>query len=76
MIKKHQYCFANISTTKAGIFMKFYVEVNYYLVNLSFKFHDDPCINARTQVVNRRTRDKSCARTFTTREGAFMQEYS
>ena len=32
MIKKHQYCFANISVTKAQIFMKFYVVVNYYLV--------------------------------------------
>ena len=32
MIKKHHYCFANISATKAQIVMKFYEVVNYYLV--------------------------------------------
>ena len=48
MIKKDQHCFANISATKARIFMKFYVVVNCYLVNLILKFHDDPCINACT----------------------------
>ena len=47
-----QYCFANISATKAQISMKFYMVVNYYRVSLSFKFHEDPCINARTRVVN------------------------
>ena len=59
MIKKHQYCFANISATKAWIFMKFYVVVNYYLVGLYFKFHKDLCINARARVVNACTRDKT-----------------
>ena len=63
MIKKHQYCFTNIFVTKALIFMKFYVVVNYYLVSLSLKFHDDPCINAPARVVNARTCNKSCART-------------
>ena len=57
MIKKHQYCFANISATKAQIFMKFYVVVNYYLVIICIKFHPDLCINARIEVVNRYCRD-------------------
>ena len=50
MIKKHQYCFANISATEARIFMKFYMVVNYYLVILCIKFHSDWCINARARV--------------------------
>ena len=33
-----RYCFANISPTKAWIFMKFFTVVNYYLVNLSLNF--------------------------------------
>ena len=39
VIKKRQYCFANISTTKAQTFMKFYVVINYYLVSICIKFH-------------------------------------
>ena len=27
---------------------------------LKFKFHDDPCTNARAEVVNTRTYDKTC----------------
>ena len=72
MIKKHLYCFANISATKAQIFMKFYVVVNFYLVRLSFKFHEDRSINARAQVVNARIRDITCTHTFTTRAHALM----
>ena len=72
MIKKHQYCFANISATKARIFMKFYMVVKYYLDSLSFKFHEDPCTNARAGGVNARTRDKTCARAFTTGVRTFM----
>ena len=72
MITESQFYFANISAREAQIFMKFYVVVNYYLVSLSFKFYDDPFINARARVVNARTRDKSCARVFTTRARAFM----
>ena len=53
--------------------MKFYVVVNYYLVSLSFKFHKNPCTNARAQVVNARTRDKTCTRPFTAGARAFMQ---
>ena len=51
MIRKDQYWFENISTTKAQIFMKFYVVINYYLVSLSFKFHEYPCRNVRARVV-------------------------
>ena len=74
MFKKHQYCFANISATKAQIFMKFYVVVNYYLVIICIKFHSDLCINARARVVNARNRDKTCARAFTTRARLFMHK--
>ena len=49
-VKKHQYCFANISATEARIFMKFYMVVNYYLVILCIKFHSAWCINARARV--------------------------
>ena len=35
--------------------------VKYYLENLSFKFHEDPCTNARARVVNGSTRDKTSA---------------
>ena len=28
--------------------MKFYMVAKYYLENLSFKFHEDPCTNAHT----------------------------
>ena len=75
MIKKPQYCFANISVTKAQIFMKFVV-ANYYLVIICIKFHSDLCINARARVVNVRNRDKTCARAFTTRARAFMDKSS
>ena len=66
-----RYCFANISATKARIFIKFYVVVNSYLVSLSFKFHGDPSINARTRVVNARIRDITCAHAFSARARAF-----
>ena len=72
-LNKRQYCFANICVTKAQIFMKFYVVVKYYLVSLSFKFHEDPCRNASAWVVNARTRDKTCARMFTTCAHACLQ---
>ena len=73
IITENQFYFANISATKARIFMKFCVVIiNYYLMSLSFKFHDDPCINKGVRVVNARTRDKSCMHTFTTSVHAFM----
>ena len=69
MSTESQFYFANISATKAWILMKFYVVVNYYLVSLSIKLYDDPCINVRTC-------DKTCARAFTTRACAYMDESS
>ena len=42
LITESQFQFVNISVTEARIFMKFYVVVNYYLVSLNFKFHEDP----------------------------------
>ena len=67
-----QYCFANISAMEARIFMKFYVVVNFYLVSLSFKFHEDPFVNARARGGNARIRDITCAHAFLTRARAFM----
>ena len=64
MSTESQFYFANISLTKAQIFMKFYVVVNYYLLSLSFEFHDDPCINARAKVINVRAHDLSRVRAF------------
>ena len=66
------YCFANISATEAQIFMKFYVGVNFYLVNLSLKFHKDPCIDTRARVVNARAHVISRMRAFTARARTFM----
>ena len=51
--------------------MKFYVVVNYYLVSLSLKFYEDPCINAYIQVVNARAHVLSRVHAFTTRARAF-----
>ena len=42
------------------------------LVTLSFKFRKDLCTNACARVVNARTRNKTCARAFTTRMCATM----
>ena len=72
MTFESQYRFANISATKARIFIKFYVVVNFYLVSLSLKFHEDPSVNARVRVETVRIRDITCARAFTTRARAFM----
>ena len=72
MIKKLTYCFANSSAAEARIFMKFYMVVNYYVENLSFKFYQDPCTNANARVINARNRDKTCTRALTARARAFM----
>ena len=64
MITESQFYFANISITKARNFMKSYVGVNYYLVSLNFKFHEDPCINAQVRVVNVRARFIASARVY------------
>ena len=47
--------------------MKFYMVVDYYLVNFDLKFHEDPCINARVHVVNTRAHVISRICVFTTR---------
>ena len=59
-----QVCFANISVTKAQIFMKFYALVNQYLVSLDFKFHEDLCINVHALVVNARVLITRCAHVY------------
>ena len=41
LITESQFYFANISATEAQIFMKFYMVINYYLVSVSLKFHED-----------------------------------
>ena len=51
--------------------MKFCVVVNYYLVSLSFKFHEDSCIDARTNVVNVHAHVLSRVLAFMTRARAF-----
>ena len=56
-LNKRQYCFAIISISKAWIFMKFYVVVNYYLVSLSLKFQEDPCTSAHARGVNVRAHE-------------------
>ena len=55
--------------------MKFYVVVNFYLVSLSLKFHEDPFVNARARGGNARIRDITCAHAFLTRAHAFMHGY-
>ena len=74
-LNKHQYCFANISGTKARIFMKFYMVVNYYLGSLTFNFHKDSCINARARAVNARAHVLSRVRTLTTCARAFVHGF-
>ena len=74
-LNNHQYCFANISRTKARIFMKFYMVFNYYLVSLSFKFHKDLCINAVARAVNTRAHVLSRVRAFTTCARAFVHGF-
>ena len=67
-----QYCFANISAMKARIFMKIFMVVNYYLVSLSLKFHEDLAINVRARFENARTHVLSLVRAFMTRARAFV----
>ena len=52
--------------------MKFYVVVNYYFVNLSFKLYENPCINACARVVNAHAHDLSRVHAFMTRVRASM----
>ena len=56
MIFKSQYCFANISTTKAPIFMKFETYIHKIVKNHQMIFRKDPCKHAPTRFVNVRAR--------------------
>ena len=56
MIKKSQYCFANISATKTPIFMKFKTYIHKILKNYLLIFRKDPCTHARTRDKNMRAR--------------------
>ena len=44
--------------------MKFYMVVNYYVVSLSFKLYEDPCIFVRARVVKARARFIAIARVY------------
>ena len=56
MISKSQDCFANISLTKAPIFMKFHTYIH-KIVKINQKiFRKDPCTNAHTRGLNVRAR--------------------
>ena len=59
MIFKSQYCFANISATKARIFMKFETYIHKIVKNHQIIFRKDPCTHARTRGVNMRARVSS-----------------
>ena len=48
MIKKSQYCFANISATEAQIVMKFETYIYKIVRNHYMIFRKDPCTDART----------------------------
>ena len=52
MIFKSQYCFANISATKAPILMKLKTSIHKIVKNHQQIFRKDPCIHARTRGVN------------------------
>ena len=56
MIKKSQYYFANISATKAPIFMKFETSFHKIVKNYQKIFHKYPCTHAHTRGVNVRAR--------------------
>ena len=68
MIFKSPYYFANISTTKAPIFMKFEAFIHEIVKNYQIIFCKDPCIHTRTRGVNVCARDLSrrnaCAHVF------------
>ena len=56
--------------------MKFKTLVNKTLTDHQKIFLEDRCIDARTQVVNARTRDETCTRAFTTYTRASMRQSS
>ena len=64
---KHQYCFPNISATKALILIKFDTWAHKIVRNHQKKFRKDPCTYGCTRRVNVHARDETCTRTFTPR---------
>ena len=52
MVFKSQYCFANISATKASIFMKFETYIYQIVQNYQMIFRKDPCTPPCTGGVN------------------------
>ena len=64
MILKCSYHFANVSGTKAPIFVKFETHAPKVVMDYQNNFHKDPCTNMRTRDVNVRTRDETCTCTF------------
>ena len=54
MIEKNQYYFANISATKAPIFMKFETYIHKILKNYQMIFCKDPCTHPRKRGGNLR----------------------
>ena len=52
MIFKGQYCFANISATKAPIFFKFETSIPKLVKNYQKIFRKNPCIRTCTRGVN------------------------
>ena len=51
-LNKHHYCFENISTTKAPIFMKFKTYIHKIVKNYPKIFRNDLCTHVRTWCVN------------------------
>ena len=56
MIFKSLYCFANISATKAPIFMKFETYIHNIVDNYQKKIRTDQCTHVRARCVNVRAR--------------------
>ena len=52
VLQIRQYCFANISATKAPIFMKFETEIQKIVMNYQIKNRKDPCTYTGTRGVN------------------------
>ena len=55
MILKCQYCFTNISATKALIFMEFETQASKIVMDYQNNFRKDSCTNQCTRGVNVRT---------------------
>ena len=72
-LNKCQYCFANISLTKAQIFMKFDTYAQRILENYHKKFCKDLCTHGHAWRVFAHARDKTCAHRFTPRVRACVQ---